>query len=224
MYFLRARYMNPGTGRFHTQDSYAGRNGEPLSLHKYVYANANPVMGRDPSGHVTLEEMSAVEGELMSENSANISVGQGITVQANYASGKAWEVIIENVVKESTPTAQFIGRQIAIRGPGGLRYLDLLYKVGGRLVAIEAKTNLPLGGAAFSRLVGQVATYAIIDQSALVGADILVATKGFASGAALIKAEAAFAVAAAESAGSVRIIEGVVALIEFLKVASAEIP
>jgi RHS repeat-associated protein len=34
MYFLRARYLNPDTGRFHTQDTYEGRNGEPLSLHK----------------------------------------------------------------------------------------------------------------------------------------------------------------------------------------------
>ena len=54
MYFLRARYLNPGTGRFHTEDTYEGRNGEPLTLHKYLYAHANPVMGTDPSGNNTL--------------------------------------------------------------------------------------------------------------------------------------------------------------------------
>jgi RHS repeat-associated protein len=60
MYFLRARYLNPGTGRFHTEDSYEGRNGEPLTLHKYLYAHANPVMNLDPSGHLTLYEQALV--------------------------------------------------------------------------------------------------------------------------------------------------------------------
>jgi RHS repeat-associated protein len=50
LYYLRARHMNPETGRFHTLDTYEGRLGEPLSLHKYMYAHANPVMGIDPSG------------------------------------------------------------------------------------------------------------------------------------------------------------------------------
>jgi RHS repeat-associated protein len=50
MYFLRARYLNTNTGRFHSQDSYEGRNGEPLTLHKYLYANGNPAMFTDPSG------------------------------------------------------------------------------------------------------------------------------------------------------------------------------
>jgi RHS repeat-associated protein len=51
LYYLRARHMNPETGRFHTLDEYEGRLGEPLSLHKYMYAHANPVMGIDPSGY-----------------------------------------------------------------------------------------------------------------------------------------------------------------------------
>lgn len=54
MYFLRARYLNPGSGRFHTEDNYEGRNGEPLTLHKYFYAHANPVMNLDPSGNFTI--------------------------------------------------------------------------------------------------------------------------------------------------------------------------
>ena len=51
MVFLRARYMNTGTGRFHSMDTYEGRNGEPLTLHKYLYAHGNPVMFLDPSGN-----------------------------------------------------------------------------------------------------------------------------------------------------------------------------
>jgi RHS repeat-associated protein len=52
-YYLRARYLNPNTGRFWTMDSYAGNNSDPLSLHKYIYCHGNPVALIDPSGYFT---------------------------------------------------------------------------------------------------------------------------------------------------------------------------
>ena len=51
LYYLRARYMDTSTGRFISQDSYQGNINDPVSLHKYLYANANPVMYSDPSGY-----------------------------------------------------------------------------------------------------------------------------------------------------------------------------
>jgi len=56
--YLRARYYNPNLGRFHTQDTWPGRNFDPITLHKYLYANADPVNGADPSGLFTLNELS----------------------------------------------------------------------------------------------------------------------------------------------------------------------
>ncbi len=58
LYYLRARYMNPGTGTFISMDSYQGSIYDPVSLHKYLYANANPVMYTDPSGYFSLAECS----------------------------------------------------------------------------------------------------------------------------------------------------------------------
>ena len=52
LYYLRARYMNPDTGTFTGLDSYQGDIYDPLSLHKYLYANASPVMNTDPTGHM----------------------------------------------------------------------------------------------------------------------------------------------------------------------------
>jgi RHS repeat-associated protein len=49
-YYLRARWMNPETGRFLTVDPFVGRIQDPVTLHKYLYASANPVMFVDPSG------------------------------------------------------------------------------------------------------------------------------------------------------------------------------
>jgi RHS repeat-associated protein len=52
LYYQRARYLNAETGRFWTQDTYEGSPGTPASLHKYLYANSDPVGGWDPSGYV----------------------------------------------------------------------------------------------------------------------------------------------------------------------------
>ena len=56
LYYLRARYMDTSTGRFISQDTYAGSTADPISLHKYLYANSNPVMYSDPSGYMSLGE------------------------------------------------------------------------------------------------------------------------------------------------------------------------
>jgi RHS repeat-associated protein len=53
-YYLRARYMNPSLGRFLTMDSWGGIITDPISLHKYLYANCDPVNNIDPSGNYTL--------------------------------------------------------------------------------------------------------------------------------------------------------------------------
>ncbi len=53
-YYLRARYLNPSSGRFWTQDSFAGSRYDPISLHKYLYADADPVNRLDPSGQFSL--------------------------------------------------------------------------------------------------------------------------------------------------------------------------
>ena len=43
--------MNPSTGTFISMDKYQGTINDPISLHKYLYANANPVMYTDPTGY-----------------------------------------------------------------------------------------------------------------------------------------------------------------------------
>ena len=61
LYYLRARYMDTSTGRFISMDTYQGTTADPISLHKYLYANSNPVMYTDPSGYMvaTLKKPSA---------------------------------------------------------------------------------------------------------------------------------------------------------------------
>ena len=48
--YLRARYLDPSTGRFLTRDSFGGTANDPQSLNRYSYAEGNPIANTDPSG------------------------------------------------------------------------------------------------------------------------------------------------------------------------------
>jgi RHS repeat-associated protein len=56
LYYLRARYYNPATGRFMGRDPEDGEITDPKTLHRYVYAGGDPVNGLDPSGKAELFE------------------------------------------------------------------------------------------------------------------------------------------------------------------------
>ena len=57
--YLRARYYDPTTGRFISTDPFEGVLEQPVSRHRYLYGNANPVMNLDPSGLISLQETMA---------------------------------------------------------------------------------------------------------------------------------------------------------------------
>jgi RHS repeat-associated protein len=85
-YYLRARYYDPATGRFVNRDPLEGSNAEPMSLHKYLYANADPVNRSDPSGLETLGSVMVTVG-IQAMLGAVLAVG--FNAASNYAQGKA---------------------------------------------------------------------------------------------------------------------------------------
>lgn len=81
LYYLRARYMDPSGGRFVSMDRYAGSIFDPVSLHKYLYGNANPVMYRDPTGYFSMSDMMGslgILGVLNGIPTSNLLAGLGI--------------------------------------------------------------------------------------------------------------------------------------------------
>jgi RHS repeat-associated protein len=62
LYYLRARYYNPNTGRFMSRDPEDGKTTDPATLHKYLYADGDPVNMRDPMGHEALFENALIQG------------------------------------------------------------------------------------------------------------------------------------------------------------------
>jgi len=73
-YYLRQRFYDAETGRFTRRDTYEGRIGEPITLHKYLYGNANPVYFVDPSGLTALSLRFTASLELQSFISSALAV------------------------------------------------------------------------------------------------------------------------------------------------------
>ena len=68
--YLRARYLNPATGRFLTMDLAQGTSSDPASLHKYLYTANNPVNFIDPSGNEEISLVTQTEAVALGEQIA----------------------------------------------------------------------------------------------------------------------------------------------------------
>jgi len=61
IYYLNARYYDPETANFLSQDSYRGEALNPASLNYYTYCYGNPITYTDPSGHIPILVVVAVK-------------------------------------------------------------------------------------------------------------------------------------------------------------------
>ena len=61
LYYFGARYYDPVSARFITQDSHLGEPGTPASLHRYLYAYSNPLSYVDPTGHDSENPVAAAD-------------------------------------------------------------------------------------------------------------------------------------------------------------------
>lgn len=113
-YYLRARYYDPGSARFTQMDSWRGNSADPVTLHKYLYANTDPVNMVDPSGRFSiggllgtiriLASNSAGRNFLLqSATSAATSRGAGLLVLAGLtgASGAKLSGLLDTKVEEN---------------------------------------------------------------------------------------------------------------------------
>jgi RHS repeat-associated protein len=97
LYYNRARYLNTSTGRFWSMDTEEGGDQNPMSRHKYLYAEDEPVNGADPSGNDDLTELTAGFG--VSETLDTMPVPRA--ANANQKLGIGIEVPPDNAVKNN---------------------------------------------------------------------------------------------------------------------------
>jgi RHS repeat-associated protein len=76
--FFGARYYDPDSARFISQDSYLGEPGTPPSLHRYLYAYSNPTVWVDLYGYAATPPQTGVfypETDIMSGWNPTIDTG-----------------------------------------------------------------------------------------------------------------------------------------------------
>ena len=115
-YYLRARYYDQSIGRFTQMDTWMGVNSDPVTLHKYLYANVDPSNMVDPTGQFSIGSFSI---------SMNIS---GILSTASFAS-TAFDVFSASTDGDGL-TAKEAGFLIiaSFGGPAGGKLLKMFSK------------------------------------------------------------------------------------------------
>ena len=103
--YLRARYYDPGTGRFVQEDTFLGYVQTPLSLNLYIYVQNNPLNYIDPSGNVStsisqfqFNSISYYFQSLLKEQ--NRKYNEYLEEPSEYKKGKLWEQY--NQIKQYT--------------------------------------------------------------------------------------------------------------------------
>ena len=154
----RARYYSPQVGRFWSIDSHEGVLEDPLSLHKYLYCQGNPVNGIDPTGHegdfISTLVSTAINGALTSmaisapfrAYSAAKRFQAGVdlaTVAYDFTIGE----LTDGAIGAALPGLFSIGSRIAP--------IARVVQAGGQVVGRAANSVWSLGSIARGRLIEQ---------------------------------------------------------------------
>ena len=97
---LRARQYNASTGRFTTSDPTLGSQSRPVTLNRYLFANADSVNARDPRGLATIAEEANWAGIITATEIALYLGSTGIAAGANTTLGNKNKCEYEAAVDE----------------------------------------------------------------------------------------------------------------------------
>ena len=163
MYYLRARYYQPQTGRFWTMDSVEGDNQDPLSLHKYSFCGDSPNDNIDASGHdfniISFSTSLAIRAGITAFTAGSISTG------FSYARGATLGVAIGNGLK----TAGLVGFSVlsplaaVSLGAGGLATLGLNIYSGDFTTSDAAELGAQITAAVVLQLVFKTPAYNVAE-------------------------------------------------------------
>ena len=100
--YHRARWMDPRVGHFPGMDPFVGWGRDPITLHRYLYAGADPLNKKDPSGReLSVAQLTVVAGIITGLASAAITA---------YRGGNAREIVTSGlVVGVGTAVVVYVG-------------------------------------------------------------------------------------------------------------------
>ena len=160
MYYLRARYYQPQTGRFTSLDILEGDVTSPLDLNRYVYCRNNPVKYTDPSGEIVetiWDVISFVIGILdVVENPKDILswvglvgdivdfipffTGVGESIKLCKYGAKSIDTT-KDVVKITTKDATVIAKQLGFEKTKYLSHGQAVYQKGNKYITLDIDSH-----------------------------------------------------------------------------------
>ena len=173
--YHRARWMDPRVGRFAGMDPWAGNPFDPQTLHKYLYAAADPHNRVDPTGRESLPaSLTALSGAItvaLSNFGGQLAgafrqggpvLGQFFQSIGRFAQDKAVETLRAFAQANSGLVLEEAKR-------AGTRVIDIFVRFGNRSAYIEVKWGLPWrSGEALNRLAAQVEAMAVAAEGQIV--------------------------------------------------------
>ncbi len=131
VYDLGARFYQPSLGVFTQLDSVAGSAQDPLSLNRYLYAEANPATLIDPDGHIAMS-------------------GAGVDTSGTWSLATAR--VVQNMVAKHAPQRAAKAKPQPKQGSGFnlLGFLGTAGKVAWGVTTRQVSHVLELPGAAVS--------------------------------------------------------------------------
>jgi RHS repeat-associated protein len=75
LYHMGARFYDPALGRWLSADSIIPDEADPQALNRYAYALNNPILYRDPSGHIVVTSI----GAFLAYKGARAAIGATVT-------------------------------------------------------------------------------------------------------------------------------------------------
>src|SRR5262249_4101248 len=127
LYYNRARYLNTSTGRFWSMDSFEGEVESPQSLHKYLFASADPPNRIDPSGNEDIASLTAAGAIGNTLNNLTAIQGQTVMDQLQFGGNAGLKSIL-------IATGFLVGGEVVLKAVGGV-----VRRISAAVYSLDAK-------------------------------------------------------------------------------------
>ena len=180
--YFGARYYDPDSGRFITQDTYLGETGTPPSLHRYLYAYSNPTVYIDLFGYISNRQIMGVDDDSVDRTLAeDNSLSSVLKLTAKSTLYTLWNGVTGGFVSRQddrqekydrgeltdgefwTGTGIDGGVSLSAQLVGGAAAGKATGAVGGRLAGAAVGGAVDSGVTSLLSQTGQVATFEITD-------------------------------------------------------------
>jgi RHS repeat-associated protein len=173
---MGARHYDPGRGRFTTPDTVIGALPAPVSLNRYLYANADPVNYTDPDGHWpqwlkdTIDKVSDAVSDFVDSWSDEFSTG----LRSDYRSDAPATRFVTSAIDTASETVADTFRTAGVaascakQDESACRSIEQMFTWDGAVGAWHATTD-PLVRAWHTRQAEDWGTAAVTVAGALLG-------------------------------------------------------